>query len=75
MFPFVRYAATEMLETEREYCKAIKPLADLLNRLQMRITVQRTDGTEEIVQLPVEVCHTIRGLRDSLQDIINFSEK
>ncbi|VDP77597.1 unnamed protein product [Echinostoma caproni] len=70
-----QYAVTELLETEREYCKAIKPLADLLNRLQMELVIPSDGGPESTVQLPNAVCNSIQGLRTSLRDMMSFSER
>ncbi|KAF8570112.1 hypothetical protein P879_00680 [Paragonimus westermani] len=69
-----RYALTELVETEREYIRALKPLAEVLSRVGGQLTLQVGTDSERIIDLPVEVRQTISGLQQTLKRITEFSE-
>ncbi|KER34083.1 hypothetical protein T265_12500, partial [Opisthorchis viverrini] len=70
-----RYALTELIETEREYVKALTPLLDALTRFGTRVTLHLGEATEETIDLPKPLQQCIRNLRDKLKKIIDFTEK
>ncbi|GAA48272.1 hypothetical protein CLF_101400 [Clonorchis sinensis] len=70
-----RYALTELIETEREYVKALTPLLDALTRFGTRVTLHLGEATEETIDLPKPLQQCIRNMRDKLKKIIDFTEK
>ncbi|TGZ66530.1 hypothetical protein CRM22_005285 [Opisthorchis felineus] len=70
-----RYALTELIETEREYVKALTPLLDALTRFGTRVTLHLGEATEETIDIPKPLQQCIRNLRDKLKKIIDFTEK
>ncbi|CAH8433338.1 unnamed protein product [Dicrocoelium dendriticum] len=70
-----RYAVTELVETEREYVKALKPLFEILGRIKSQLIVHVGKPEEETIEMPEGMHHTIQRIRDSLGSILDFSEK
>ncbi|CAL8085332.1 unnamed protein product [Calicophoron daubneyi] len=70
-----RYALTELIDTEKEYIKALKPLCDMLSRLESKVTLRMGTEREETISLPEEVCQSLQGMRRNLDAITEFSEK
>ncbi|CAH8616173.1 unnamed protein product [Heterobilharzia americana] len=69
----IRYALTELSDTEIEYSRALKQLTDVLDSLSGKIILNQPDGSEKIIDYPSVIDNDVRGLQATLSRIVQFS--
>ncbi|CAH8870505.1 unnamed protein product [Trichobilharzia szidati] len=69
----MRYALTELSDTELEYSRALKQLVEVFDSLNGKMIVSQSESSEQTTDYPQMIKNDIEGLQTTLRNILQFS--